>query len=157
MSGEKTGGSVDYYTARVRQESTVDGRDGYTVQCLEVIETLGMTFAEGEAFKAIWRSCAARTLGKLKADNDAKYNAEKVVFYGGRMLKAAQAQSVRVCGKWHEHLGELPPDDTGEPMIEVEMLNGSREIAPFAAVRDWKNWAYSEESINRIVRYRWAH
>jgi hypothetical protein len=61
------------------------------VQCLEVIETLGMSFAEGEAFKAIWRSCAARTLGKLKADNDAKYNAEKVVFYGGRMLKSADS------------------------------------------------------------------
>lgn len=90
MSGEKTGGSVDYYTAEVSADRTVDGRPGYTVQCLEVIETLGMTFAEGEAFKAIWRSCAARTLGKLKADNDAKYNAEKVVFYGGRMLKAAR-------------------------------------------------------------------
>lgn len=60
---QKTGGSNDYYSADVT--NTLDGRPGYTVQCLEVIETLGMTFAEGEAFKAIWRSCAARTLSLI--------------------------------------------------------------------------------------------
>lgn len=83
----KTGGSNDYYSADV--VNTLDGRPSYTVQCLEVIETLGMTFAEGEAFKAIWRSCAARTLGKHKADNNARYDAEKVEFYGARMVAAA--------------------------------------------------------------------
>lgn len=89
MTGEKrkTGGSNDYYSAEVSK--TLDGRPGYVVQCLEVIETLGMTFAEGEAFKAIWRSCAARTLGKHKADNNALYDAEKVEFYGKRMVVAA--------------------------------------------------------------------
>lgn len=83
----KTGGSNDYYSVDVA--NTLDGRPGYTAQCLEVIEALGMTFAEGEAFKAIWRSCAARTLGKHKADNNALYDAEKVEFYGRRMIVAA--------------------------------------------------------------------
>ena len=92
MSTErKTGGSNDYYRAEVT--NTLDGRPAYDVQCLEVIETLGMTFAEGEAFKAIWRSCAARTLGKHKADNNALYDAEKVEFYGKRMVAAAKPVS----------------------------------------------------------------
>jgi len=88
----KTGGSVDYYTCSVPAERTIDGRPGYDAQCLEIIETLGMSFAEGEAFKAIWRSCAARTLGKVKADCDALYNAEKVAFYGQRMVVEAKLQ-----------------------------------------------------------------
>lgn len=88
----KTGGSVDYYTCSVAQARTIDGRPGYDAQCLEIIETLGMSFAEGEAFKAIWRSCAARTLGKVKADCDALYNAEKVAFYGQRMVVEAGLQ-----------------------------------------------------------------
>lgn len=88
----KTGGSVDYYTCSVPAERTIDGRPGYDVICLEIIETLGMSFAEGEAFKAIWRSCAARTLGKVKADCNALYNAEKVAFYGQRMVVEAGIQ-----------------------------------------------------------------
>jgi len=82
----KTGGSNDYYALEVR--NTLDGREAFTVQCLEIIETLGMTFAEGEAFKAIWRTCAARTLGKEKPGNTALYDAEKVQFYGGRIVAA---------------------------------------------------------------------
>ncbi len=83
---KKTGGSNDYY--KVEVVNTLDGRPAHTVQCLEVIEALGMSFVEGEAFKAIWRSCASRTLGKHKPDNNALYDAEKVEFYGKRMIVA---------------------------------------------------------------------
>jgi|ERR1700758_1493789 len=80
-----TGLSVNYYTVEVKNPHA---RDPYTVECLDVISSLGMTFAEGEAFKAIWRSCAARTLGLIKpgSNPDGVYDAEKVVFYGNRIL-----------------------------------------------------------------------
>lgn len=82
---EYTGGSVEYY--RVRISSPVSGADAYTAECNDIIEALGMNYAEGNAFKAIWRSCAARTLGLSKRGyTDGLYDAEKVAFFGGRMV-----------------------------------------------------------------------
>lgn len=46
-----------------------------------------MSYAEGNAFKAIWRRCAARTLGvKKRGYTDGLYDAEKVEFFGSRMV-----------------------------------------------------------------------
>jgi hypothetical protein len=84
VTPEKSGGSVSYYSARITAPTS--GKDAYTAECNDIIEALGMNYAEGNAFKAIWRSCAARTLGKLKDGGDAVYDAEKVVFFGKRML-----------------------------------------------------------------------
>lgn len=80
---EKSGGNVNYYVVNVCSPKRLAP---YSAECEDIIEALGMTFAEGCAFKAIWRSCAARTLGKLKEGGDAVYDAEKVVYYGSRML-----------------------------------------------------------------------
>ena len=55
----------------------------YTAECADIIEALGMTFNEGEAFKAIWRLAAGRTLGLKK--NDPQYDADKAAHYGGRV------------------------------------------------------------------------
>lgn len=82
---EKSGGSVDYYQVRIT-DPTTKGRDAYTAECNDIIEALGMNYAEGNAFKALWRSCAERTLGKKKAGGDAVYDAEKIVFFGQRIL-----------------------------------------------------------------------
>lgn len=87
---EFTGSAVNYYKVKIDNPTSSDVAP-YVAECNDIIEALDMNFAEGEAFKAIWRSAAARTLGKKKKANDSKYNAEKVVFYGGRML----AQSTR--------------------------------------------------------------
>jgi hypothetical protein len=82
---EYTGGSVGYYQVRIT--APVSGGDVYTAECNDIIEALGMNYAEGNAFKAIWRRCAARTLGKAKAGyKDGLYDAEKVVFFGERMV-----------------------------------------------------------------------
>lgn len=90
---EYTGGSVSYYSVRVGAPTS--GGDAYTAECNDIIEALGMNYAEGNAFKAIWRRCAAKTLGKAKAGyKDGKYDAEKVVFFGQRMVaQEAQAES----------------------------------------------------------------
>lgn len=81
---EKSGGDVNYYVVKVVRPNKA--KAAYTAECSDIIESLGMTFNEGEAFKAIWRKAAARTLGKLKEGGDARYDAQKVAHYGKRML-----------------------------------------------------------------------
>lgn len=83
---EYTGGSVSYY--KVRISSPTSGSDAYTAECNDIIEALRMNFAEGNAFKAIWRRCASKALGLSKAGyRDGLYDAEKVEFFGKRMVE----------------------------------------------------------------------
>lgn len=89
--GEKSGLSVDYYKVHVANPTT-PGTDPYTAECNDLIESLHMTYAESNVFKAIWRSAAARTLGKKKAGNDALYDAEKMVFFSGRVHSQVKFQ-----------------------------------------------------------------
>ena len=50
-----------------------------------------MDFNEGNAFKAIWRKCAARTLNlRKKGYKDGLYDSEKVVYFGERMVVVEQ-------------------------------------------------------------------
>ncbi len=87
---EYTGGSVSYY--KVLVDKPTSGGDAYTAECNDIIEALKMNYAEGNAFKAIWRSCAARN-GKAKAGyKDGLYDAEKVVFFGQRMVAQSTAK-----------------------------------------------------------------
>jgi len=83
--GEYTGGNVNYYLVKVDEPKRLAP---YQAEAEDIIEALGMTFAEGCAFKAIWRSCAMRTLGHQKRGMDAHgvYDAEKVQYYGARMV-----------------------------------------------------------------------
>ena len=95
MSANKgTGKDVNYYLVDVPDPKRLPP---YTAECEDIIEALGMTFAEGNAFKAIWRSCAARTLGLLKPGHDSEgiYDAEKTVYYGGRMLAQRKRDAER--------------------------------------------------------------
>lgn len=86
---EYTGGSVSYYAVDII--SPISGGESYMAECIDIIEALGMDYAEGNAFKAIWRKCAARTLGKQKRGyKDGLYDAEKVEFYGRRMVERAR-------------------------------------------------------------------
>jgi hypothetical protein len=83
---EYTGSSVSYYRVHVEHPTSPE-LPAYTAECNDIIEALGMTFAEGNAFKAIWRRCAARTLGLAKDGyRDGLYDAEKVRFFGDRMV-----------------------------------------------------------------------
>ena len=89
---EYTGGSVSYYKAPVA--APLSGGAAYVAECNDIIEALGMTYAEGNAFKAIWRLCAARTLGvKKRGYTDGLYDAEKVAFFGARMVAREQRRA----------------------------------------------------------------
>lgn len=82
-SEEHTGGSSNYYKIEVVNPTT--GPVPYMAECNDIIEALDMNFAEGNAFKAIWRIAAARK-GKRKKGNNAVYDAEKIVFFADRIL-----------------------------------------------------------------------
>lgn len=81
---EYTGGSVNYYTVEVTKPTTA--ALPYTAECNDIIEALQMNYAEGNAFKAIWRATAARLGISKRGYTDGLYDAEKVVFYGQRMV-----------------------------------------------------------------------
>lgn len=78
-----TGGSSSHYVLDIAKP--LEGHP-YRAQCLDIINSLGMTFAEGEAFKALWRKAAARQ-GNGKPGNSALYDAEKVKFYGETLVR----------------------------------------------------------------------
>ena len=88
MPNELTGGLNNYYVVPIEHPQR-EGQDPYNAECEDIIQALGMTFDEGCAFKAIWRSAAAR-LGNGKKDHKALYDAEKLVHYSGRILRKAQ-------------------------------------------------------------------
>lgn len=81
---ESSGGSCDYYKVLIENPTTA--KEKYTAECNDVIESLNMTYAEANMFKEIWRSAAARTLGKLKEGHTDKRGAEKIVFFAARNL-----------------------------------------------------------------------
>lgn len=79
-----TGGLVSYYLAQIQHPQR--GGEPYMAECEDIIEELQMTPDEANIFKAIWRSAAARK-GNGKPDHKALYDAEKVVHYGGRLVR----------------------------------------------------------------------
>lgn len=80
---EYTGGSSSYYKVEVLNPTTQDST--YLAECNDIIESLNMTFAEGNLFKAVWRIAADRQ-GKKKKGNNSVYDAEKAVFFAERLL-----------------------------------------------------------------------
>lgn len=88
MSEEYTGGSVGYYTVYIARPTTLP--DPYYAECNDIIESLQMNYAEGNAFKALWRRAAAR-MGKRKQGYDSGlYDAEKVEFFGKRLVEQSK-------------------------------------------------------------------
>lgn len=81
-----TGGKSDHYQVQMMVHCG-DGKPDIEVQfdCNDLIEELEMNFAEGEVFKAVWRKAAAR-LGKGKPGHQPLYDAQKVEFFGKRMV-----------------------------------------------------------------------
>lgn len=81
-----TGGKSDHYQVQMMVHCG-DGKPDIEVQfdCNDLIEELNMTFAEGEVFKAVWRKAAAR-LGKGKPGHQPLYDAQKIEFFGKRMV-----------------------------------------------------------------------
>ena len=89
---EYTGGSSSYYQVKIKNPTTKDNPP-YTAECNDIIEALGMNYAEGNAFKAIWRRAAAESLQlKKRGYDNGLYDAEKVEFFGRRMVEQSKAK-----------------------------------------------------------------
>lgn len=84
-----TGGSSNYYKVFVKNPTTL--AKSYEAECNDIIEALKMTFAEGNAFKAIWRKAKARQGVQKKGYDNGLYDSEKVVFFGERMVVEAKS------------------------------------------------------------------
>lgn len=82
LSGGKLTGN-HYYRVQVADPISPE-LPPYQAECADIIEALGMTFNEGEAFKALWRLAAARQ-GRGKPGNAPQYDADKVAHYGARV------------------------------------------------------------------------
>lgn len=90
VEGKQNNGSNGAYY-EVDCVSHKDGRE-YMAECQDIIDALQMTFNEGNTFKSLWRLAAAR-LGKVKGEGGKElYDAQKVEFYGKRVLKAQEAK-----------------------------------------------------------------
>lgn len=92
MTDKITGGNNSYYVVDIVKPIRPEHKP-YTAECGDIIEALGMTFNEGCIFKALWRSCAERTLGLKKpgsTDGQALYDAEKSVYYANRIVAECQ-------------------------------------------------------------------
>ena len=86
---EYTGGSSSYYTIHIKNPTT-EGRPAYDAECNDIIEALGMNYAEGNAFKALWRRAAARKGMRKKGYDNGLYDAEKVEFFGKRLIEQSK-------------------------------------------------------------------
>lgn len=78
-----TGGSVNYYTVKVKDQP---------VECGDVMDALQLTAHEYNIFKEIWRTANAR-LGNGKPGHTALYGAEKVAYYANRILGAEKQKA----------------------------------------------------------------
>lgn len=88
MTERVSGGSNDYYKVLVMHPTT-SGNDVYVAECNDIIEALGMNYAEGNAFKAIWRRAALRR-GGGKPGSTLLYESEKVEFFGRRLVEQSR-------------------------------------------------------------------
>ncbi len=85
-----TGGRVNYYIKEITHPQRADeGVQPYQAECEDIIEALEMNPDEANIFKAVWRSAASRQ-GNGKPGLKALYDAEKIVHYGGRMVRRLQ-------------------------------------------------------------------
>lgn len=89
-SREYTGGSVSYYQVDINNPTS--GGPRYRAECNDLIEALGLNYAEGNVLKALWRLAAARQGKSKKGYTDGQYDAEKIVYFGQRMIEQQKAK-----------------------------------------------------------------
>jgi len=86
MQEEYTGGSTNYYKVWIDNPTSVIEQEPYQAEANDIIEALDMNYAEGNAFKALWRKAAARQGKKKKGYDNGLYDSEKVRFFGERLV-----------------------------------------------------------------------
>lgn len=85
-----TGGSSDYY--KVNIASPTSGGAPYTAECNDIIEAMNMEYDVANVFKAAWRIAALRQGHGKPGQDSPVYDAEKVVFFGQRIITREQVK-----------------------------------------------------------------
>lgn len=129
MNQELTGGKVNYYLVQVEAPQREE-QPPYQAECEDIIQALGMTFDEGCLFKALWRNANARK-NNGKPGQSAKYDAEKMVHYAGRILKQESRQN-------HISAGQKPQLIPNSTLISAVYKNGEA-ITDYAGYINWYN------------------
>ena len=146
MSTELSGSQVNYYLISVNHPMRKD-QVAYTAECEDIIRALGMTFAEGEEFKAIWRTAAARQglskgTGQEQLDN-AIYNAEKRVHFAQGDLDhykhEKRDQKLRDKAPWKP----LNPATTGSYLDPHKWVKGT-----WLLKEEWYEWHGGEMPVD---------
>lgn len=137
MSQEKeyTGGSVSYYSIDVNAPIN-EASDPYTAECQDIIEALKLDFNEGNVLKAIWRRAAARLGRSKKGYDDGLYDAEKIVFYGQRLV-AIETRAKTASQVIDAFVVDLHP--VAEEAARKLMQRISEETDPYGP-RDAEGW-----------------
>lgn len=181
MAKKATGGQVSYYLAQVRRPRR-STQPPYQAECEDIIKALGMTFDEGCAFKALWRTAAAR-LGDPKPGKDpleqATYDAEKIAHYGNQMLLDYRYEQANAQPTDQGQLFEYDPkaghpqlaarvwhpyDGTGlggrgispDTVVYIRTRNGKEYVEPRRADRWCWDWDVLSPTDDEIVAYRFA-
>lgn len=98
--------SFHYYLVEVPNPA-MPGLPPYVAECQDVIAALELTFAEGEALKALWRAARLRQgFGKPGASLD--YDFDKVAHYGVRCALEHKQKSTYVLGELFAKLYNNP-------------------------------------------------
>lgn len=120
---EYTGGKTTYYMVDILSPTDPEA-DPYTAECQDIIEALGMNFNEGNAFKALWRRAAAR-LGKSKRGyTDGRYDAEKVAFYGQRLVEMERLAALAQQNEWLPWDGSQNSPVPRGTLVDVRYCDG---------------------------------
>lgn len=102
---ETSGGDVNYYLVNIENPKRLAP---YVAECDDLIEALGLTFAEGNVFKSLWRSGTARMYQTLKGghehDVENVYDGQKIAHYGARIKAVREFQK----GKRLAAIGTTP-------------------------------------------------
>ncbi len=78
---------VMYYKLKIEHPLTLE--EPYTVECGDVIAALGLTYAEGNILKALWRIGQHRA-GRGKPGGSVKYDRDKIVAMAAMLEKEAK-------------------------------------------------------------------
>lgn len=169
LTGKKLSGD-HYYRVKVDAPMSEEV-PAYTAECGDIIEALGMTFNEGEAFKAIWRMAAARQ-GRGKPGNKAMYDADKAAHYASRIAAQTKLQLEQQVAKDFAFPTDAPAPEVQKPrrvrvksnLGQIALLDGQTADAFLLAVNRKRaekdlvfekaiivEWCYEDETAWRTV------
>lgn len=154
IKGENSGGDVNYYLCHISHPKREEFAP-YTAECEDIIEALGMTFAEGTVFKALWRSCAERELGLKKEGGDGIRDAEKMVYSSNRVLVARKLQLPMIIGPITSENTEKEVDTSNAPGW-IEWNGGDCPVKDNTLIeyKTRNNWIFKETTPQGLI---WKH